>query len=207
MTVRECKQFPIEVIVRAYITGSTKTSLWTHYASGKRTYCGIKFPDGLQKHQAIDIVITPTTKGDTDEPISEKQILERGILTASEWETIRNYSLTLFRYGQTVAADRGLILVDTKMEFGRAVDNGEIIVSDELFTIDSSRFWLASSYQERFENGIEPERFDKDQVREWVKSRCDPYKDELPTIPTELCNRVSQVYHTFYQQLTGHKLK
>ena len=83
------------------------------------------------------------------------------------------------------------------MEFGRALDNGEIIVSDELFTIDSSRFWLASSYQERFENGIEPERFDKDQVREWVKSRCDPYKDELPTIPTELCNSVSQVYHTF----------
>ena len=202
--VKKCKPFKIEVVVRGYITGSTSTSLWTHYSRGERTYCGITFRDGYKKHQKLDqIVVTPTTKGDHDDPISDKDVIIKRLATQKEWDYIKSKALELFKYGQQVAAERGLILVDTKYEFGKDIITGDILLIDEIHTCDSSRFWLKDSYLERFAKGQEPERFDKDIIRTFIRSKCDPYKDPLPNIPEELIERSLISYLKFYRMLTG----
>lgn len=200
-----CKRytpFKVEVVVRGYITGSTKTSLWTHYSKGDRVYCGITFPDNLIKNQKLDTpVITPTTKGETDEPVSGEEIVKRKLMTEEEWKHIKYIALMLFDYGQEVAREKGLILVDTKYEFGKDKD-GKIYLIDEIHTCDSSRYWLHSTYKEQFEQGLEPKKFDKDIVREYIRSKCDPYNEPLPVIPKELINKASKSYQTFYNILT-----
>ena len=185
------------------MTGSTSTSIWTHYQRGERIYCGIQFPDGLVKNQKLtENVITPTTKGVRDEPLTEKEIIVEGIMTIEEWMYIKEKALELFNFGQKIADEKGLILVDTKYEFGKDV-YGNIILIDEIHTCDSSRYWLKDTYEERFMLGQEPEKFDKDIIRDYIISKCDPYKDQLPDIPDELIRKVSYAYQKFYEFLTG----
>lgn len=202
MICKKCKPFKVEVVVRGYITGTTATSLWTHYNKGVRDYCGIVFPDGLVKNQKLEFnVVTPTTKGDKDELITPAEIISTGLMTESEWNYVKTKALTLFEYGQFIADKKNLILVDTKYEFGRDV-NGNILLIDELHTCDSSRYWVKSTYADRFNNKMEPEKLDKDVIREFVSSKCNPYEDALPEIPRDLISRVSNVYSQFYKTLT-----
>lgn len=204
MFAKKCDPFKVEVVVRGFMTGSTSTSLWTHYSKGERVYCGIQFPDGLVKNQRLpQPVVTPTTKGEVDELISGEQIVEKGLMTGSEWTYIHNVALELFEYGQMVAEANGLFLVDTKYEFGRSSD-GKILLIDELHTCDSSRFWHKDSYQELFDAGLEPKKFDKDVVREWVKTQCDPYKEGIPEIPDSLIDKTIEAYEQFQQMLIGY---
>ena len=159
--------------MRGYMTGSTSTSLWTHYAAGERAYCGNTFPDGLRKNAKLAAnVITPTTKAeDHDEPITPAEIVARGLMSAADWEAASAAALALFAYGQEQAAARGLLLVDTKYEFGKD-SNGRITLIDEVHTPDSSRYWLAGSYAARHAAGQEPQNIDKEFLRLWFRDRC-----------------------------------
>ncbi|KAG2497697.1 hypothetical protein HYH03_004434 [Edaphochlamys debaryana] len=203
--MRKCKVFPVEFVCRGYMTGSTDTSLWTHYKAGEREYCGNAFPDGMRKNDRLaKNVITPTTKAeDHDVPISPAEIVAQGLMTQQEWDTVSAAALQIFEFGQREAAKRGLLLVDTKYEFGKDSD-GTIRIIDEVHTPDSSRYWLASSYEQRHAAGQEPENIDKEFLRLWFRSRCDPYKDAvLPEAPAELVCELSKRYVYLYEKITG----
>ena len=207
MICKQCIPFKVEVVVRSYMTGSTSTSLWTHYNKGVRNYCGITFPDGLVKNQKLDNnVVTPTTKGESDELITPDEIVSSGLMSREEWVYVRDKALELFVYGQYVAEKKNLILVDTKYEFGKDM-SGNILLIDELHTCDSSRYWIRNTYSDRFNNKQEPEKLDKDMIRDYVLFKCDPYTDPIPEIPIELINSVSKVYLQFYGMLTGTHVK
>ncbi len=197
---------PVEIVVRGYLAGTTSTSILTLYKAGQREMYGITLPDGLKPNQKLpEAIITPTSKafdGGHDEPLTPDEIVSRGLLTAEQWATLKDYALKLFARGQQMAAERGLILVDTKYEFGTD-ENGKIILADEIHTPDSSRYWIAESYPARFEAGERPESFDKDFVRAWVNERCDPYKDEIPEIPQDLIRETSAVYMKAFEAITG----
>lgn len=197
---------PVEIVVRGYLAGTTSTSILTLYKNGQRDMYGITLPDGLKPNQKLpEAIITPTSKafdGGHDEPLTPSEIIERGLLTQARWTVLKDYALRLFARGQMMAAERGLILVDTKYEFGTD-KTGTIILADEIHTPDSSRYWIAASYDERFALGQRPESFDKDFVRAWVNQRCDPYKDEIPEIPEELVRETSAVYMKAYEAITG----
>ncbi|KAA1181260.1 phosphoribosylaminoimidazolesuccinocarboxamide synthase [Rhizobium tropici] len=197
---------PVEVVIRGYLAGTTGTSILTLYKKGQREMYGITLPDGMRDNQILpEPIITPTSKefdGGHDEPLTPTEIVEHGLLTQEQWRTLSDYALALFARGQEIARKRGLILVDTKYEFGTD-ENGTIILADEIHTPDSSRYWLADSYQEHFEKGMRPESFDKDFVRAWVTERCDPYKDEIPEIPSELVEQTSKVYIRAFEAITG----
>ncbi|MGE7370622.1 phosphoribosylaminoimidazolesuccinocarboxamide synthase [Neorhizobium sp. NPDC001467] len=198
---------PVEIVVRGYLAGTTGTSLLTLYKKGERQMYGLDLPDGLRDNAALPApVITPTSKafdGGHDEPLTPAEIVERGLLTSDQWHTLSHYALALFARGQKLAAERGLILVDTKYEFGTDA-NGTIILADEIHTPDSSRYWMADSYEEAFRSGGRPKSFDKDFVRAWVVERCDPYKDALPPIPQELIEETASVYRSAFEMITGH---
>ncbi len=199
--VKKCVPFKIEVVVRAYITGNTTTSLWTHYDKGIRNYCGIIFPDNLKKNQKLNNpVITPTTKDIEDIPISKEDIVKKKYMTQKECDFIYEKSLELFKYGELIADKAGFILVDTKYEFGKD-ENNNIILIDELHTCDSSRYWFKNTYNDRFNNNLEPEKLDKDKIRDYVKSKCDPYMDIIPKIPNELKNNTIDIYNYFYNKI------
>ncbi|MBT5691800.1 MAG: phosphoribosylaminoimidazolesuccinocarboxamide synthase [Opitutae bacterium] len=205
ITARKCKVLPIEFVVRGYITGSTSTSLWTVYKEGSRNYCGNPLPEGLLKNQKLEKnLLTPTTKEeDHDRPITPEAIVSENWLTQEEWDEASNYAMALFEHGQRVAAENGLILVDTKYEFGRAED-GRILLIDEIHTPDSSRFWIADSYQKRFEKRENPENVDKEFLRLWFKEHCDPYNDKtLPDAPEDLVVELSRRYIFLYEKITG----
>jgi phosphoribosylaminoimidazole-succinocarboxamide synthase len=197
---------PVEIVVRGYLAGTTGTSLLTLYRKGEREIYGLHLPDGLKDNEILpQPVITPTSKafdGGHDEPLSPQEILSKGLLTAEQWETVSRYALALFSRGQELAAKRGLILVDTKYEFGTD-ETGQIVLADEIHTPDSSRYWIADSYEEAFRTGSRPKSFDKDFIRAWVVERCDPYKDELPKIPQDLIEETAAVYRTAYETITG----
>jgi phosphoribosylaminoimidazole-succinocarboxamide synthase len=197
---------PVEIIVRGYLAGTTATSILTLYRQGRREMYGMRFPDGLRDNQALpQAVITPTSKafdGGHDEPLSAAQIVETGLLTQAQWDEVSGYALALFARGQALAAARGLILADTKYEFGADAE-GRILLADEIHTPDSSRYWFGESYPGRFERGEKPESFDKDFVRNWVVARCDPYREELPPIPPELIAQTSEVYVRAYETITA----
>ena len=199
--VKKCKPIPIEFVVRGYITGNTNTSLWSHYSRGERNYCGINFQDGLIKNQRLsEPVVTPTTKSDHDEPISKNDIIERGLLTDKECDYIYDISLKLYNYGVKLSRRVGFILVDTKYEFGKDYD-GNIILIDEIHTCDSSRYWISSSYDDCFLRDIEPTKLDKDCIRDWVKEKCDPYKDIIPEVPQEIIQKAYESYKYFYNNI------
>ena len=196
--------FPIEFVVRGYITGTTSTSLWTVYQSGQRHYCGNDLPDGLIKNQKLPTnYLTQTTKGDHDRPISPDEIVSENWMTADDWEQCSRIAQELFALGQAKAAERGLVLVDTKYEMGRD-ENGEILLIDEIHTPDSSRYWMADSYQQRMQEGQEPDNVDKEFLRLWYVENCNPYEDEvLPPAPNDLIIELSRRYIYLYEKITG----
>lgn len=201
---------PVEVVVRDYLAGTTGTSLWTMYKKGRREMYGHRFPDGLRENQKLpQTIITPTTKAfdaGHDEELTAAQIVERGLLTQAQWDEVTAKALALFARGRERAAARGLILVDTKYEFGFD-EAGNIILADEIHTPDSSRYWFAASYSERYEAGQRPESFDKDFVRSWVTQRCDPYKDPIPEIPAEVVLEAARIYIEAFETITGQKFE
>lgn len=209
IVAEKCKVFPIEFVVRGYITGSTSTSLWTVYKNGSRNYCGISLPEGLVKNQRLSTpLLTPTTKEkDHDRPISPEEIISEEWMTKEDWEAASKIALQLFTFGQKKALENGLILVDTKYELGRD-NNGNIILIDEIHTPDSSRYWIADTYDDRFNNGKEPQNIDKEFLRLWFVDNCDPYNDEvLPPAPEELIIELSQRYIFLYETITGNVFK
>ena len=202
---RKCEVFPIEFIVRGYITGSTNTALWTQYKAGVRNYCGHVLPDGWVKNQQLPhALITPTTKETAhDRPIAPEEIIAEGWMSQSDWEQCAEAALKLFAFGQATAARNGLILVDTKYEMGRD-EAGRIVLLDEVHTPDSSRYWLKTSYASRFEQSLEPENIDKEFLRLWFQEHCDPYKDTvLPEAPEELVVELSLRYIYLFEKITG----
>eukprot|EP00934_Nitzschia_sp_Nitz4_P009007 Nitzschia sp. Nitz4//scaffold6_size259037//23591//25034//NITZ4_001044-RA/size259037-augustus-gene-0.282-mRNA-1//1//CDS//3329556803//8997//frame0 len=202
---RKCKPFPIEFVVRAYMTGSTSTSIWKNYQNGVRNYCGHALPEGMTKNQKLWAnILTPTTKEEEhDRPISPEEIVAEKWMTQEDWDVCAKAALEVFALGGKIAADHGLILVDTKYEFGRDEETGEILLIDEVHTPDSSRYWLASSYEERIAAGKEPENIDKEFLRLWFRDQCDPYADEvLPEAPRDLVMELSRRYVTLYEMIT-----
>lgn len=201
----KCEVFPVEFIVRGYLTGSTSTSAWTLYNNGSRNICGNQLPDGMIKNQKFpEPIITPTTKSEEhDESITPDGIIIQGLMTAQEWDRASEIAMKLFGRGVEVAAKNGLILVDTKYELGKD-ENGRIILVDEIHTPDSSRYWIAGSYEDRFRNGQEPENIDKEFLRLWFRDNCDPYNDEvLPEAPDDLVIELSSRYIKLYEMITG----
>ena len=197
---------PVEVVVRGYLAGTTSTSVLTQYKNGVRRMYGHTLPDGLRDNQVLAApIITPTSKafdGAHDEPLTEAEIIGQGLLTPAQWADVSAKALALFARGQKMAAERGLILVDTKYEFGLDAD-GNILIADEIHTPDSSRYWIASGYQAAFEAGTRPPSFDKDVIRSWVGARCDPYVDDIPEIPADIILATSKAYIEAYEAITG----
>ncbi len=205
LIAKKCKPLPIEAIVRGYITGVTSTSLWTHYSSGMRDFGNFTLPEELKKNQKLaEPVFTPTTKHEEhDRPISPAEMVTEGLVTKEIADEVERVAKALFKKGQELALSRGLILVDTKYEFG-IDESGKLTLIDEIHTPDSSRYWKAGSYEERFEKGEEPEYFDKEFLRIWFKDHCDPYKDEkLPDAPADLVAELSRRYIEIYELITG----
>jgi phosphoribosylaminoimidazole-succinocarboxamide synthase len=202
----ECKPLPVELVVRAYITGSTSTSMWTHYAEGARTFCGHALPDGLKKNQRLEApLLTPATKapkGGHDVSASREEILAKGGVEASDFDRAAAMAMKLFAAGQKVCAERGLILVDTKYEIGKT-PSGEIVVIDEIHTPDSSRFWMASTYAERFAAELDPEPLDKDFVRRYYTALGYRGDGEAPPLPAEVRIGAAQRYVEAFERITG----
>lgn len=197
---------PVEVVVRGYLAGTTSTSILTMYRAGARTMYGHVLPDGLRDNEALpQPIITPTTKafdGGHDEPLTAAEIRDRGLLAPGLWDRVEAISLALFARGQAMAAARGLILADTKYEFGLDAD-GDLYLADEIHTPDSSRYWLAGGYEAALAAGTRPRSFDKDVIRAWVAARCDPYHDAIPEIPQAMIAQTAQTYIDAYQAITG----
>ncbi|MBM3732345.1 MAG: phosphoribosylaminoimidazolesuccinocarboxamide synthase [Acidimicrobiia bacterium] len=202
---------PVEVVVRDYLTGATSTSIWTQYATGARVVYGHRLPDGMRKNQRLSAtLITPTTKGATtdkgatahDVPITAAEIVARGLVPADRWREIERVAMALFRRGRDLAAAQGLILVDTKYEFGLDRE-GRLRVADEIHTPDSSRYWIAATYSERADQSLEPDSLDKEFLRLWIAARCDPYKEPIPEIPPATLAEFSAKYVRLYEQVTG----
>ena len=204
MIVKKLRMLPVEVVVRSYMTGTTGTSIWTKYKNGEREMYGYTFPEGMVKNQKLEKnIVTPTTKGKSDEPISGKDIVARGLVDEKLWKQTEDTALKLFARGQEIAARQGLILVDTKYEFGLDAD-GNLCLADEIHTPDSSRYWIAGSYDELFAAGKDPEGLDKEFVRKWLVERMgDPYKDPIPAITKEDQENFSRKYLELYERITG----
>lgn len=204
--VRRAEPFPVEVIVRGYITGVTSTALWYRYSLGERDIYGYQFPEGLQKNALLpEPIITPTTKGGVtghDERLTCVEVVEKGLLDAKTWDKVQTAALSVFKRGQELARKAGLILVDTKYEFGRATD-GSVILIDEVHTPDSSRFWKADTYEARFAAGADPENFDKEFVRIAYAAKGYRGDGEIPSMPDELWASASERYIQIYEMLTG----
>jgi phosphoribosylaminoimidazole-succinocarboxamide synthase len=202
----DCTPLPVEFVVRAYITGSTSTSMWTHYAEGKRTFCGHELPEGLKKNQRLERpILTPATKapmGEHDVSSSREEILAKGNITEYEFDTAADMAMKLFAAGQKICAERGLILVDTKYEIGKSKD-GDILVIDEIHTPDSSRFWMANSYDERFAQGLDPEPLDKDYVRRYYTALGYRGDGDPPELAPEVRVGAAQRYIEAYEKITG----
>lgn len=206
MIGRECQPLPVEMVVRAYLTGTTSTSIWVHYERGERTFCGHRLPDGLKKHQALpEVIVTPSTKaahGDHDVSASREEILAMTGMPAEDFDRAAQMALDLFREGQRLCAERGLLLVDTKYEFGKTPE-GELVVIDEIHTPDSSRYWFAETYAERFESGQDPESFDKEYLRRYLAAQGFTGDGEVPPIPDEVRVEASLRYLRAVEQITG----
>lgn len=202
----EVDPLPVEVVVRGFITGVTSTALWYRYSIGERSIYGYDFPDGLRKNEALpQAIITPTTKGGPtghDERLTPAQVVTGGYLDAEDWSTVSRAALALFARGQERAARAGLLLVDTKYEFGRAPD-GSILLIDEVHTPDSSRYWRADTHEARVAEGLEPESFDKEFVRMAFADRGYRGDGPLPAVPDSLWSQTGALYRSAYERLTG----
>lgn len=198
-----CKGFPVEMIVRGYLCGSA----WRAYKNGVREICGVKLPEGMRENERFpEPIITPTTKAEMglhDEDISKEEILAQGLATPEEYATLENYTLALFKRGSEIAAERGLILVDTKYEFG--IHDGIIYLMDEIHTPDSSRYFYAEGYQDRFEKGEAQKQLSKEFVREWLMENGFQGKEgqTVPEMTPEIVNSISDRYIELYENITG----
>ncbi len=208
VVAKKLDMLPIEVVVRDYLTGSTGTSIWPMYRDGARKIYGHDFPDGMVKNEKLpQTIITPTTKGAQgahDLPITAQEILDQGLLTRSLWTKVCVASLALFSRGRELAAERGLILVDTKFEFGLD-STGKLVIADEILTPDSSRYWRRESYEDRLTKGQEPEILDKEFLRLWLSERVDLSGDnpQVPEIPSEVILELSERYVALFETVTG----
>ena len=213
--VKNAKILPVEIIVRGYLTGSTKTSSWYAYQNLNKNICGIQMPDGMKKNQAFEKpIITPTTKPEAgsglhDEPISKEEIIKQGLVSPQIYEKVEEYAMKMFLYGQKIAKEKNLILVDTKYEMG--LDNdGNLIVIDEIHTPDSSRYWIADTYQKRFATGQDPESLDKEFVRKMIVERgYDVNSDVDPKqfMDDKLRVAASEKYIELFEKITNEKFQ
>jgi phosphoribosylaminoimidazole-succinocarboxamide synthase len=199
-----CNPFPVEMIIRGYLTGSS----WRTYKSGARAICGVPVPDGLKEHQRFpEPIVTPTTKAveGHDEDISEEEIIKQGLVSAEDYAKLKNYTIRLFKRGSEIAAEKGLILVDTKYEFGKV--GNQIYLIDEIHTPDSSRYFYADKYEERFAKGEPQKQLSKEFVREWLMENGFQGKDgqQVPEMTDEFVSSVSERYIELYEQVTGEK--
>lgn len=211
MITKNCQPIPVEMVVRGYISGVTKTSIWYSYQQGERIIYGLKFPEGLVKNQKLPKpVITPTThplpgSNIHDERLTKEEILKKKLVNKKLYERMEKISLALFARGTKICAKAGLILVDTKYEFG--LYKGELTLIDEIHTPDSSRFWIAKTYQKRFNKGLEPENFDKEFLRLWYVKRGYRGEGKPPKMAKELIIALSKRYIAVYEKLIGKKFK
>ena len=193
-----------------YLTGSTETSIWPMYERGVRQVYGHRLPDGLTKNSKLpETIITPTTKGEAgehDRPITAQEIVAEGLLTQDQWDEVAAKSLTVFARGRKIAAQNGLMLVDTKFEFGLDAE-GSIILADEILTPDSSRYWQVATYAELLARNEEPESLDKEFLRLWIRARCDPYREPIPQIPDETLMEFSGKYVALYEAVTSQRFE
>jgi len=207
---KECKPIMLEMIVRGYITGSTTTSAWYNYEKGVRNFCGNVLPEGLKKNQRLPFpIITPTTKaahGEHDANVSGEEAIAMGLVTKEEWEQLSNYTLGLYARGVEVAARQGVILVDTKYEFGRDPE-GKIVLIDEIHTPDSSRFWIAATYEEKMAIGQEPDNINKEFLRLWMANQGYRGEGEMPPIPQEVIVETALKYIQAFEMITGEAFK
>jgi phosphoribosylaminoimidazole-succinocarboxamide synthase len=198
-----CEPYPVEMIVRAYLTGSS----WRTYKSGARSICGISIPEGMREHQRFDTpIVTPTTKaehGRHDEDITGEEIISKGLISEEEYRLIEKYSMEVFLRGSEIAAQHGLILVDTKYEFGKK--EGKIFLIDEINTPDSSRYFYSEEYQERFDKGLPQKQLSKEFVREWLMANNFQGRDgeKVPEMTDKFVNEVSERYIELYENITG----
>lgn len=209
MVVKNAKLIPIEMVVRGYMTGVTGTSIWGSYEKGERIIYGLKFPDGLRKNQKLPKpIITPTTKAEKghDLRLTEKEIIKKKIVSEKIWKQMKKAALGLFERGTKVCNKAGIILVDTKYEFGLDEKN-KLILIDEIHTPDSSRFWVKKTYKERFKKGLEPENFDKEFMRIWFAKKGYKGDGKPPKMPQVFIAKVSKRYMSIYEKLTGKKFK
>ncbi|OQA50363.1 MAG: Phosphoribosylaminoimidazole-succinocarboxamide synthase [Bacteroidetes bacterium ADurb.Bin302] len=202
-----CEGYPVEMIVRGYLCGSA----WRAYKSGVREICGVKIPEGMKENQKFSTpIITPTTKAEIgmhDEDISKEEIIKQNLISAAEYEQLEKYTLALFARGTEIAAKRGLILVDTKYEFGKC--NGKIYLMDEIHTPDSSRYFYAEGYQERFEKGEAQKQLSKEFVREWLMDNGFQGKagQKVPEMTAEIVKSISDRYLELFEHITGEKFE
>ena len=202
---KRCTPLPIEAVMRGYLSGVTGTSLWTRYDKGERDFGSFRLPDGMRKNEKLrEPAFTPSTKEKKhDRNVTPQEIVETGLMARDLLERVEDAARRLFLRGQELARARGLILVDTKYEFGLDAV-GALTLIDEVHTPDSSRFWQADSYEARLTRGLEPEYFDKEFLRLWFIEHCDPYRDAiLPEAPVELVEEMSRRYAAIFHQLTG----
>ena len=201
-----CKPFPVEMIIRGYLTGSS----WRTYKSGKREICGVPIPDGMKEHQRFEKpIITPTTKADEghDEDISREEIIRQGLISEEDYKQIEEITYKLFHRGSEIAAKHGLILVDTKYEFGKIGD--QIYLMDEIHTPDSSRYFIADQYEECFEKGLPVKQLSKEFVREWLMANGFQGQEgqQVPEMTPEIVNSISERYIELYEKVTGKKFE
>ena len=200
----QCEPYKVEMVIRGYITGSA----WREYKKGARTLCGLSLPEGLRENQKFETpLITPTTKADEghDENISKEEIIAQGLVNREEYEQLEKYTYALFKRGTEMAADKGLILVDTKYEFGKK--EGKIYLIDEIHTPDSSRYFYSEGYQERFEKGEEQKQLSKEFVRKWLMDNGfqGQQGQQVPEMTDEYCRSVSERYIELYEKIVGEK--
>jgi phosphoribosylaminoimidazole-succinocarboxamide synthase len=208
LVARAAEPLPVEVIVRGHITGVTDTALWTRYAAGERTIYGHRFPDGLRKNTPLpEPIVTPTTKGAAgahDEPVAPDEVVARGLVDSELWDRVQAAAIALFRRGAERGGEVGLILADTKFEFGLSPD-GELLLIDEVLTPDSSRWWVAATYDERLAAGQEPESLDKEVVRRALADHGYTGDGPVPTLDPEVWTATTRRYVDAYERLTGTK--
>jgi phosphoribosylaminoimidazole-succinocarboxamide synthase len=202
----ECQLLPVEFVMRNYLTGVTSTSIWSHYQKGARVFCGHPLPDGMKKNQRLDkAILTPSTKaekGGHDESVSREQILAMGTLSAADFDAAAEMCAQLFAFGQQKAAERGLILVDTKYEIGRRPD-GTLCFIDEIHTPDSSRYWYADDYEARFTRGEEPRGLDKEYVRRTLADRGYKGDGPAPKLDDDVRVEAARRYMALAELITG----
>lgn len=210
LVAKECKLVPVEMVVRGYITGVTTTSAWYNYEKGVRSFCGNRLRDGMKKDQKFDKpIITPSTKaekGGHDESVSGEEIIKRGLVDEKIYRKMEMAALDLFDFGTKLVAKNNLILVDTKYEFGLD-ENNNLMLIDEMHTPDSSRFWIKDTYHEKFSKGEEPDKLDKEYVRQFLAKKGFIGDGKIPEIPDDVKVEAARRYIKAYEMITGKDFK